>query len=63
MLKKQYRGAGNASLLMDAFFSWCKSNGVQKVNLESENDLHRAHSFYRKYGFETSAVRFMKKIV
>ena len=47
---------------MDAFFDWCKSKGVVKVNLESDNDLHRAHSFYKKYGFESKAQRFVKKL-
>lgn len=61
-VKKDSRGNGNANLLMDSFFSWCKSKNVTKVNLESDNDLGRAHSFYKKYGFETSAQRFVKKI-
>lgn len=61
-VKKEYRGSGAAAMLMDAFFSWCKTKQVQKVNLESDNGLFRAHSFYKKYGFETSAVRFVKKL-
>lgn len=61
-VKKNSRGNGNAKMLMDAFFSWCKSHNVQKVNLESENGLDRAHSFYKKYGFETKAQRFIKKL-
>jgi len=61
-IKKEYRGNDNAKLLMDAFFSWCKSHNVQKVNLESDNNLQRAHSFYKKYGFVTDAQRFVIKI-
>lgn len=61
-IKKENRGSGNAKMLMDAFFLWCKSHQVQKVNLESENGLDRAHSFYKKYGFETKAQRFVKKL-
>lgn len=59
-VKKEYRGDGNAIKLMDAFFTWCKKHSVQKVNLESDNKLHRAHGFYQKYGFETNAKRFVK---
>lgn len=61
-VKKEYRGNGNATKLMDAFFTWCKKHSVQKVNLESDNELHRAHSFYQKYGFKINAARFNKKI-
>jgi ribosomal protein S18 acetylase RimI-like enzyme len=61
-VKKEYRGQDNAEKLMDAFFAWCQSKNVIKVNLESENQLHRAHGFYKKYGFESKAVRFVKKI-
>jgi len=61
-IKNEYRGFGNANKLMDSFFKWCKSKNVTKVNLESDNDLKRAHSFYKKYGFETKAQRFIKKI-
>lgn len=47
---------------MDAFFEWCESNGAVKVNLESDNELERAHGFYKKYGFESKAKRFVKKL-
>lgn len=59
---EQFRGDGNATKLMDAFFEWCQSQGVTKVNLESDNELSRAHGFYKKYGFETKAQRFVKKL-
>lgn len=58
---KNNRESGNAALLMDAFFEWCKEHNVQKINLESDNELQRAHKFYEKYGFETRAKRFSKK--
>lgn len=61
-IKKHHRGKDNASLLMNAFFDWCKSHNVQKINLESDNQLERAHGFYKKYGFETTAKRFSKKV-
>lgn len=61
-IKKEYRGNNNANKLMDAFIGWCKNNKVQKVNIESENGLERAHSFYKKYGFEIKAQRFVKKL-
>jgi GNAT superfamily N-acetyltransferase len=60
--KKEYRGQNHAKELMNAFFSWCESMKVKKVNLESDNDLHQAHNFYQKYGFEIKAQRFVKKI-
>jgi GNAT superfamily N-acetyltransferase len=61
-VEKEYRGQGNAHLLMDTFFNWCMNHGVTKVNLESENELLRAHGFYSKYGFEIKAKRFVKKV-
>ena len=61
-IQKDSRGNGNAKKLMDTFFEWAKSHQAQKVNLESDNDLQRAHRFYEKYGFETKAQRYVKKI-
>ncbi|MFA5894806.1 MAG: GNAT family N-acetyltransferase [Candidatus Shapirobacteria bacterium] len=61
-VQKTSRGNGNAKMLMDAFFEWAKSKNAQKVNLESDNDLKRAHGFYTKYGFEMKAQRFVKKL-
>lgn len=61
-VNRDYRGQGNAQLLMDAFFDWCRKHVVEKVNLESDNGLQRAHSFCKKYGFEMSAKRFVKKL-
>lgn len=61
-VQKAHRGNGNAKMLMNAFFDWCKENKVQKVNLESDNQLKPAHKFYEKYGFETKAQRFVKKL-
>lgn len=61
-VKTGYRGQGIANDLMDAFFKWCKKQGVTKVNLESDNELSRAHGFYKKYGFESKAKRFVKKL-
>ena len=62
-VKPEYRGKGGANMLMDAFFAWCKDRGVVKINLESDLELERAHHFYKKYGFETKAKRFIKKLV
>ncbi|MFS8131065.1 MAG: GNAT family N-acetyltransferase [Candidatus Dojkabacteria bacterium] len=62
-VKKEARSNGNAKLLMNVFFEWCKKNNVQKINLESENGLLRAHKFYEKYGFEIKARRYVKKLV
>lgn len=61
-VKKEFRGQESAKELMDAFFAWCQVKQVTKVNLESDNQLHRAHGFYKKYGFETKAQRFIKKL-
>lgn len=61
-VQKESRGNQNAAKLMDAFFDWAKSHHAQKINLESDNELKRAHSFYTKYGFETKAQRFIKKL-
>lgn len=57
---KTSRGTQAATLLMDAFVQWSKSNGATKVNLESDCELSRAHSFYKKYGFITKAQRFVQ---
>ena len=61
-VKDEYRGTLVAKKLMDAFFRWCKIKDVKEVNLESNDNLRRAHSFYRKYGFEIKAKRFVKKL-
>lgn len=61
-IKETYRGRDNAKRLMKAFLSWCKLKKAKKVNLESDSNLHRAHSFYKKYGFEIKAIRFEKAL-
>lgn len=61
-IRKTNRGNGNAELLMNTFFDWCKSHNVQKINLESDNQLERAHGFYKKFRFENKAQRFVKFI-
>lgn len=61
-VQKARRGNLNANTLMAAFFDCAKSHQAQKINLESDNELTRAHGFYKKYGFETTAQRFVKKI-
>lgn len=61
-VQKENRGNGSAQRLMGAFFDWAQSQNAQKVSLESDNGLKRAHSFYKNYGFEIKALRFIKRI-
>lgn len=54
----KYQGQGVATLLMDAAHNWAKENDVRLIKLLSGNELERAHSFYRKYGFTQPEVGF-----
>lgn len=48
--------------LMNAAEKWCSDNSIVSLRLESDNALKRAHWFYRKHGFVTTAERFEKTI-
>ncbi|MFS8158997.1 MAG: GNAT family N-acetyltransferase [Candidatus Roizmanbacteria bacterium] len=61
-VQKASRGNDNAKKLMDAISDWARSHKASKINLESDNQLERAHSFYKKYGFESKAQRFVKEL-
>jgi ribosomal protein S18 acetylase RimI-like enzyme len=49
----EHRGArqGPASQLFDAALAWARDAGADPITLSVHEENHRAHAFYRRYGF------------
>ncbi|MDH3580596.1 MAG: GNAT family N-acetyltransferase [Hyphomicrobiales bacterium] len=52
-----WRGAakGVSGLLMDAALKWARKKGARAIYLGSVAQMHAAHRFYEKHGFEAVA--------
>ena len=51
-VKKECRGRGLSTLLMDKILKEAQSNGYQQIYLETTSLLPQAVSVYKKYGFK-----------
>lgn len=51
-IRKQYWNKGIGSLLIGHCIDWCKSNGIEQLELDVVTDNERAISLYEKYGFK-----------
>src|SRR6185312_8966735 len=54
----EYRGriSGAAQMLMETALRWCSAKGVKEIYLGTAEQLHAAHRFYEKTGFEEVTV-------
>ena len=57
-VEEEFQGTGTAQLLMDSVVNWARENNICTIELESDNELLRAHRFYEKYGFKNHAKGF-----
>ena len=48
------RGRGLGDELMQWAVDWAKDNGYKKVEFWSDTRFHRAHSFFRRFGFQSN---------
>lgn len=51
-VRKSHWGQGIGSRLMTRMITWCRTNGVTKINLRVRTDNQRAMSLYLRHGFE-----------
>ncbi|RUT02538.1 hypothetical protein DSM106972_060160 [Dulcicalothrix desertica PCC 7102] len=58
-LLPEYRGSGLAQQMHNTVIEWCKQNHVAQIYLWSDTRFTRAHSFYRKHGYEQKGIRDM----
>jgi RimJ/RimL family protein N-acetyltransferase len=52
MLRKDYRGMGIGTLLLESLISWAKKSHVRKINLKVRTDNKAAIHLYKKFGFQ-----------
>jgi len=45
------RGEGIGSQALNALATWCRTNGVKRIFLETELANHRARALYERHGF------------
>jgi putative acetyltransferase len=55
----EYRGSGIAQQMHNTVIEWCKQNHISQIYLWSDTRFTRAHSFYRKHGYEQKGIRDM----
>lgn len=53
----EFRGMGLGSKMVDYLIRWCRTRGVEKLNLEVFHDNDRALALYRRMGFVEEGVR------
>lgn len=61
-VKKQFRGKGISTALMDKAIEWFKEKGVQHVSVPLYCDNKAAHSVYKKKGFLDYKLEMRKEI-
>lgn len=62
IVNKGAQGQGLGRKLVEAAESWMRREGCQIVEVTSNDNLAKAHAFYRHLGFERSSIRFFKKL-
>ncbi|CAM3151090.1 GNAT family N-acetyltransferase [Paenibacillus sediminis] len=62
--KSDFQGQGVGSALIKFIEDWAVQNGSSVLYLTSgiKQERLKAHEFYKKYGFEITGYRFIKKI-
>jgi ribosomal protein S18 acetylase RimI-like enzyme len=61
-VKKEFRGQGVSTRLMDAMIRWFKDKGAQYASIGFYADNHEAHEIYRKWGFFDYKIEARKRI-
>lgn len=59
---KKYRKKGIGKLLIESCIELAKKKKCYRMRLESGNNRKEAHEFYKKLGFDQSALTFTKSI-
>jgi len=61
IVKAKYRGQKLGQQLVDHVLEWAVANGFPRVTLLADQDNTPALSFYKKMGFESSAMQVLRK--
>lgn len=62
VVDERFRGQGLGALLLGTAEDWARARGAGAVIVNSGNQRHRAHAFYRDHGYENTGVRFVKNL-
>ena len=60
-IREEYRGAGVGTKVLEFITEFCNSLGIKAIHLIVERKNNKAHSLYRKMGFEDCDRDFMTK--
>ncbi|MCV9941146.1 GNAT family N-acetyltransferase [Boseaceae bacterium BT-24-1] len=62
VFSRSVQGRGLGGLLLEWIVGQCRSDGVQRLFLESGVDNHRAHSFFKRNGFRQTSIVMMREL-
>jgi GNAT superfamily N-acetyltransferase len=62
VIDERRRGEGLGRLLMQHAERWCAERGADRVVVTSASRRTAAHDFYRAIGYDTTGVRFAKRL-
>lgn len=58
IVSKEFQGTGVGKMLIDACIKLARKNNCHRIRLESANYRKESHAFYKKMGFNQSALSF-----
>lgn len=61
ILHRDYRGGGHGRRLVEHVLAWAASEGMTRVTLLADQANAPALAFYRRLGFEESAMRVLRR--
>ncbi len=63
IVAEQYRGGGLGGELLSYVINHAKTKGCKRLSLLTDSDNLQAHHFYRKHGFENSAMQLFRQLI
>ncbi|EEF62772.1 GCN5-related N-acetyltransferase [Pedosphaera parvula Ellin514] len=57
IVRREHRGRGLGTMLMEACIAFAKENGISRITLLTDGDNAEAIRFYHKHGFQASPMR------
>ena len=62
VVDEEYQGKGFGTALMRESEAWARSLGAHRITLTSGNHRQVAHQFYKQLGYDSTGLRFVKKL-
>ncbi len=61
IVSREHRGGGLGRRLVEHVLAWAHGQGMTRVTLLADRDNRPALDFYRRLGFESSAMKVLRK--